>query len=89
MESIPSEVPRGTDEVTQRITNEEASEMKLYLTDTELNEMIHNREKNNEITETLNNPLGQLLVKLTNNYNKNIQTGDETEGPIQLNEILL
>ena len=89
MESIPSEVPRGTDEVTQRITNEEASEMKLYLTDTELNEMIHNREKNNEITETLNNPLGQLLVKLTNNYNKNIQTGDETEGPIQLNEICL
>ena len=45
MESIPSEVPRGTDEVTERITNDGENEMKLYLTDTELNEMIYNKEK--------------------------------------------
>ena len=72
----------GYDEAGGRIDPQE--KLNLNLTNTELKMLLKESEQKHEIEKTLNNPLGKLLIKLTNNYNCNLPP---TEPGIQLNEV--
>ena len=83
-ESLVEGTDRGIDEVTERTqqSNQEDN-IQLNLTDNEIFSIMNNAESNNEISDTLRNPLGKFLAKLTDSYNKHL---DRDEEPIQLED---
>ena len=67
MESIPDNLSQ--DNKTQE------EDVKIYLTVTEMQELFNKSTGNDNITETLKNPLGKFMIQMQNSHNKWIEAG--------------
>ena len=67
MESIPDNLSQDNQ------TQEE--DVKIYLTVTEMQELFNKSTGNDNISETLKNPLGKFMIQMQNSHNKLIEAG--------------
>jgi len=66
MESIP-------DHLSQE--NQSQEDVRIYLTTSEMQDLLNKASENDDLTATLQNPLGKLLIQMQNSHNKWIDSG--------------
>lgn len=62
-----------TDSLIQEMESTENMDVKIYLTDQEIQKLRNEHKENNDISKTLNNTLGRLLVQMTTSHNKSVE----------------
>ena len=62
-----------TDSLIQEMESTENMDVKIYLTDQEIQKLRNEHKDNNDISKTLNNTLGRLLVQMTTSHNKSVE----------------
>ena len=76
-----------TDSVLQEIDSAEEVDMKIYLTDQEIQELRNSQKEDNDIAKTLSNPMGRLLVQMTTSHNKAMEKSKNTGDQINVPEL--
>lgn len=62
-------------------------EVKVYLTDQELQDLMNKHQNKDDISKTISNPLGKMLVQLVNSHNRVVEQQKTGTGQIQITDI--